>query len=183
LPNSPPLIECWTAAGRYGWCNYVEGCRFTSNGIGLHAYNSANNIDVVDCIFEGNDGTGLYASGGAQYNIEGNVLEGNGGPGIIVMGAAGVQIASNYFEKNCQPATASGRAVIQNAVWVISSVSSAYRQVYAPRGCVVRADEQMSRRADKRTNSNRPPLKVIERLLLGHAVHQRVHAAVWRCAA
>ena len=94
---------------RYGWCNYIEGCRFTSNGIGLHTYNSANNIDVVDCIFEGNDGTGIYASGGAQYNIEGNVLEGNGGPGIIVMGAAGVQIASNYFEKNCCPATPTTR--------------------------------------------------------------------------
>ncbi len=27
----------------YGWCNYVEGCRFGGNEIGLHTYNSANN--------------------------------------------------------------------------------------------------------------------------------------------
>ena len=38
----------------FGWCNYIEGCRFGGNGIGLHTYNSANNIDVIDCIFEAN---------------------------------------------------------------------------------------------------------------------------------
>ena len=62
----------------YGWCNYIEGCRFGGNGVGIHTYNSANNIDVVNCIFEGNTGIGIYVSGGAQINIEGNVLEGNG---------------------------------------------------------------------------------------------------------
>lgn len=25
----------------YGWCNYVEACRFSGNEIGLHTYNSA----------------------------------------------------------------------------------------------------------------------------------------------
>lgn len=93
----------------YGWCNYIEGCRFGGNGVGLHTYNSANNIDVIDSIFEGNTGLGIYISGGMQINIEGNVLEGNGGPGIIIFGAKGVQIASNYFEKNCQRATPGGR--------------------------------------------------------------------------
>lgn len=66
----------------------------------MHTYNSANNIDVVDSIFEGNIGTGMYASGGAQYSIMGNVLEGNGGPGIIIFGAEGVSVTSNYFEAN-----------------------------------------------------------------------------------
>ena len=32
----------------YGWCVYIEGCRFGCNGVGLHTYNSANNIDVID---------------------------------------------------------------------------------------------------------------------------------------
>jgi parallel beta-helix repeat protein len=84
----------------YGWCNYIEECYFGDNGVGLHTFNSANNIDVVDSIFEGNTGTGIYMSGGAQYNIIGNVLEGNGGPGIIVFGAEGVTISSNYYESN-----------------------------------------------------------------------------------
>ena len=75
---------------------------------------------VVDSIFEGNVGTGMYASGGAQCkhssslwalrvffwslrtgctdSIIGNVLEGNGGPGIIIFGASGVSVTSNYFE-------------------------------------------------------------------------------------
>ena len=43
--------------------------------------NSANNIDIVDSIFEGNVGAGIYASEGAQYLMTGNVIEGNGGPG------------------------------------------------------------------------------------------------------
>eukprot|EP01048_Picozoa_sp_COSAG05_P036450 COSAG05_NODE_16430_length_346_cov_0.838057_1_plen_55_part_10 len=43
---------------------------------------------------------GIYQSGGAQINIEGNVIEGNGGPGIIVMGAQGISIVSNYYEAN-----------------------------------------------------------------------------------
>ena len=84
----------------YGWCNYVEGCRFSGNEIGLHTYNSANNIDVINTIFEGNTGVGYYISGGAQINVEGCVIEGNGGPGVVVMGAIGVQLASNYFEAN-----------------------------------------------------------------------------------
>lgn len=84
----------------YGWCNYIEFCYFGGNGVGLHTYNSANNIDVLDSIFEGNTGTGIYMSGGAQYNVDGNVLEGNGGPGIIVFGAEGVTISSNYYESN-----------------------------------------------------------------------------------
>ena len=53
---------------------------------------------VVDSIFEGNTGTGIYASGGAQYHFAGNVLEGNGGPGILLFGTEGVVISSNYFE-------------------------------------------------------------------------------------
>jgi hypothetical protein len=57
----------------YGWCNYVEQCRFGDNGVGLHAYNSANNIDVIDSIFEGNEGIGFYISTGAQFNIEGTL--------------------------------------------------------------------------------------------------------------
>ena len=84
----------------YGWCNYFEQCRWSGNGVGLHTYNSANNIDVVDSIFEGNTGVGLYCSGGAQYSIIGNVLEGNGGPGIILFGTEGTMIQSNYFESN-----------------------------------------------------------------------------------
>ena len=72
----------------YGWCNYIDACEFRDNAIGVHTYNSANNIDIVNSVFEGNDGTGVYASGGAQYNIEGNVLEGNGGPVIMHTGPA-----------------------------------------------------------------------------------------------
>ena len=48
----------------------IEGCRFGGNGVGLHTYASANNIDVIDSIFEGNTGVGYYVSGGAQINIE-----------------------------------------------------------------------------------------------------------------
>jgi hypothetical protein len=62
----------------YGWCVYIEGCRFGDNGVGLHTYNSANNIDVIDSIFEGNAGVGIFASEGAQLLFSGNVLEGNG---------------------------------------------------------------------------------------------------------
>ena len=51
-------------------------------------------VDVVDSIFEGNTGVGVYCSGGAQYNIIGNVLEGNGGPGIILFGTVGTMIQS-----------------------------------------------------------------------------------------
>ena len=90
----------------YGWCNYIEGCRFGGNGVGLHTYASANNIDVIDSIFEGNVGVGIYVSGGAQLLFSGNVMEGNGGPGIIVFGAMGVEISSNYFEANCEPCAA-----------------------------------------------------------------------------
>ena len=39
---------------------------FSGNEIGLHTYNSANNIDVVDSMFEGNTGVGYYLFGGAQ---------------------------------------------------------------------------------------------------------------------
>ena len=74
--------------------------------MGLHTYASANNIDVIDSVFEGNVGVGIFASGGAQLLYSGNVLEGNGGPGIIVFGAMGVEIVSNYYEANCEPCSA-----------------------------------------------------------------------------
>ena len=58
---------------------------------------------MIDSIFEGNTGVGYYVSGGAQINIEGNVIEGNGGPGVVVMGASGVTLTSNVSapHKSC----------------------------------------------------------------------------------
>ena len=79
---------------------------------------------MIDSIFEGNTGVGYYVSGGAQINIEGNVIEGNGespavlksfadddlsragcvlragGPGVVVMGASGVTLTSNVSATN-----------------------------------------------------------------------------------
>ena len=66
----------------YGWSNYIEDCRFESNGIGLHTYNGGNNIDVVDSAFEGNTEIGFYAAAVSQISISGCVLEGNGGAGV-----------------------------------------------------------------------------------------------------
>jgi hypothetical protein len=46
----------------YGWCIYVDECRFAGNGeMGLHTYNAGNNVDVVNSIFEGNNGVGYIA--------------------------------------------------------------------------------------------------------------------------
>ena len=83
----------------YGWINYLRECKINFNqGIGLHVYNSANNIDVTSCQFEGNGGPAIYVSGGNQISIHGNVIEGNNGPGIVAMGARGLTIDSTYFE-------------------------------------------------------------------------------------
>ena len=86
----------------FGWCNYFEGMRFTRNTIGLHTYNSGNNIDIVDSIFEANFDVGIYVSGGIQVSIRGNTLESNG-VAINVVAAGGVSITSNYFEANPDP--------------------------------------------------------------------------------
>ena len=33
----------------YGWCIYIDECRFSGNGaMGLHTYNAGNNVDVVN---------------------------------------------------------------------------------------------------------------------------------------
>lgn len=88
----------------YGWCLYIEDCTFSFNeGIGLHTYNSANNIDVINSLFEGNGGPAVYFSAGAQINVEGNVMEGNNGPAIVAMGSRGLNIVGNYFERNNNP--------------------------------------------------------------------------------
>jgi parallel beta-helix repeat protein len=94
----------------FGWCNYIEGCRFGGNGIGLHTYNSANNIDVIDCIFEANYRAGFYMSGGYQILAQGNTLESNG-IAIVVEAVEGVEISSNYFEANPDKTLASGEVV------------------------------------------------------------------------
>jgi parallel beta-helix repeat protein len=83
----------------FGWCNYFEGCRFGGNRVGLHVYNSANNIVVTDSIFEANDQAGAYLSDGYQFLVEGNTLESNG-VGIVVGAAQGVILSGNYFEAN-----------------------------------------------------------------------------------
>ena len=84
----------------YGWCNRVELCEVRYNHIGLHTYNMANNIDIVDNIFEDNTGIGMYLGTGEQMRIEGNVVEGHGGPGIMVVASPGLVIQGNYFEVN-----------------------------------------------------------------------------------
>ena len=38
---------------------------------------------------------GMYASGGMQQNIEGNVFEGNGGPGVVLFGTRATTMDSN----------------------------------------------------------------------------------------
>ena len=37
----------------------------------------------------------MYASGGMQQNIEGNVFEGNGGPGVVLFGTRATTMDSN----------------------------------------------------------------------------------------
>ena len=37
----------------------------------------------------------MYASGGFQQNIEGNVFEGNGGPGVVLFGTRATTMDSN----------------------------------------------------------------------------------------
>ena len=78
----------------YGWINLIQDCRFSGNGIGLHTYNSANGIEVVNSIFEAQIGPGMYITGGAQHSVRGCVIEGNGGPGIVAMGSLGLVVSS-----------------------------------------------------------------------------------------
>jgi hypothetical protein len=61
----------------YGWINLIQDCRFSGNGIGLHTYNSANGVEVVNSIFEAQIGPGMYIEG-SQHSVRGCVIEGNG---------------------------------------------------------------------------------------------------------
>ena len=65
--------------------------------MGLHVQHGANNIDIVNSIFEANKGVSIYVEGGDQVNINGCVLEGNGGPAILANRVRGLSIISNYF--------------------------------------------------------------------------------------
>jgi len=60
-----------------GWVNHIEDCRFSSNHSAIRASHSANNLDIIDCIIEGQSGPGIVVNDGAQILIEGNVIEGN----------------------------------------------------------------------------------------------------------
>jgi parallel beta-helix repeat protein len=59
--------------------------------------NYANNLDIVDCNFEGN-GYGIFVGGGESVRIAGNDIEGTAGAGVHISTVSGVTISGNYFE-------------------------------------------------------------------------------------
>jgi hypothetical protein len=60
----------------------------------------ADNVNIMDNAFEGNQGLGIVINEGVQVRVQGNVFESLGGPAIFARAVAALIITSNYFEAN-----------------------------------------------------------------------------------
>lgn len=86
----------------YGWILAIEDSIISDNvwpAGAIYVTNSANNIDIVNNMLEGN-GWGIALWDGMNINIAGNCIEGTGGPAVIGGGTSALKITANYFESN-----------------------------------------------------------------------------------